>query len=336
MKAAVDPRVHLCRVDALVRSISPIDDIRAVAKIRQIIRREDIDVVHTHTSKAGVIGRVAAVLERRPCIIHGVHILPFHGVGTVERAIYVGVERALARHTDAFVCVSAGVRDESLRHGIGKASQYHVVPSGMDLDRFRLARPLDQDELASDLGHETPYHEIILVVGALERRKRHVDVVRAFARFAALHPSAVLVLAGSGPLESDLRQVIGQLGMSKRVKLIGFRNDIERWIASASICVSASEREGLPRVLVQYALACKPIVTSNLPGVQEVVQHRRTGFITETIDDLGAAIKGLLADRAARERMQKNSVNLDLEAWGVDQMAARIRTIYDSICHRPA
>ena len=152
----LDPAVSVEVLPSLVRELDPRRDMRAVWELTRSLRDTRPQVVHTHTSKAGIIGRVAARLAGVPAIVHGVHILPFLNVGRLQRLAYLGAERAVAAITDAFVDVSEGMRDVGLAHRVGPPERHVVIPSGMDLDRFADAQPVAAEEIQAAFGQPTP------------------------------------------------------------------------------------------------------------------------------------------------------------------------------------
>ena len=144
MFATLDPRIERIQIPSMQREVNPYKDIAALVHCVQVLRAIRPDLVHTHTSKAGIIGRTAARFVRVKYIIHGVHILPFLNVPPVQRWIYVNLERLMGRFTDAFINVSQEMCDACLAVGVGDAERHHIALSGMDIGRFRSAsRPAD-------------------------------------------------------------------------------------------------------------------------------------------------------------------------------------------------
>jgi glycosyltransferase involved in cell wall biosynthesis len=323
------------RIGSLVRQVSPVSDSRALLSVSRLLMVLKPAIVHTHTSKAGIIGRAAAVGTRVPIVIHGVHILPFLNVGKIERAMYLALERLLARHTTVFIHVSDALRQLTLSHGIGLASRHVVIPSGMDVDRFRSAPPIDDKAFASAFGisaNAVETCQLIVMVAALERRKRIGEFLREFKRLTSYAAPVYLAVLGEGPLRQELQQQTEELGLRERVAWLGFRDDVDRWIARAAVCVLASEREGLPRAVVQYALAAKPIVVADLPGVDAIVSDGETGFVVpaESLALMPDRIKQIL-DRPDLANAMSNALRrVELSPWTAVNMLAEIDRIYRS------
>lgn len=329
--AKLHPSVRPINMPEMVRPLSPASDFKATFAMRELCRSMRPDIVHTHTSKAGFVGRAGAWLARVPVIIHGVHILPFLNVGAVQKLLYLAAEKLLVPMTHAFVDVSEGMRQECLKHGIGTHKNHLVVASGMDVAAFQNASPIIADEFPELLPAAIASWddaEIIVMAAAFEDRKRQPAFIAAFAKVAAARPKAVLLLAGAGPIQPEIEAAIAVHNLQDRVRVIGFRADIARWMRSAAICVLSSEREGLPRVIVQYVLAGRPVVATYLPGVEAVVKHGTTGYLVKSVTEMADPIITLLADDALRQQFATAAASLDLSAWGAQHMAAQLETLY--------
>jgi glycosyltransferase involved in cell wall biosynthesis len=315
----------------LVHPISPMSDIRAVRRMAALFREIKPDVVHTHQSKAGILGRIAARMAGVPTIVHGVHILPFVNVGLAQTAIYVGAERLCATFTDAFVNVSPSVRDTSMEYGIGAANQHFVAYSAMDVERFKDPKPpADWREVlgVADGADKPP---TVVMLAAFEPRKRHVEFVNALPEAFAGLPDWRVVFAGEGAEMPAAKAAVAALGLADKVRFTGYRTDPEAIIALADVCVLASLREGLPRVLVQYAAAGKPSVVSALPGLEDVIADGVSAVVTPSADISAAAsaVARLLADDEERGRLAAGAAAIDVDAWSPASMHRAIQGAYD-------
>jgi glycosyltransferase involved in cell wall biosynthesis len=294
------------------------------------------DIVHTHTSKAGILGRLAGRIARAKAVVHGVHILPFLNVRRFKRWVFVAVERLTAPLTDAFVSVSPKMQECCLAENLGTHALHKVVPSGMDVAQFRDAAAFDQAELARELGVEVCPRQLVVMAAALEPRKRVAEFLPVFREVAAQCPDAMLAVLGEGP---DRERIMGQadeLGLSDRVRLLGFRTDIERWLASAAVCALSSEREGLPRAVIQYVLAGRPVVVADLPGLDAVLHDGENGFVTsaDNLTTMAAPIVRLLTTPRLSESFSAYSRTLDLSPWSIENMTAELERVYFSALRR--
>lgn len=336
MVGRLDPMVRRYQIGTLERPITPVKDARAAWSVASLLRRIRPQILHTHTSKAGAVGRIAARIAGTPGVVHGIHILPFLNVGRTERLAYLATERLLAPVTDAFVSVSAGMSDSALAHGIGPARKHTVVPSGMDLSRFRNARPVPPEDVAAAFGCPPAVAadlKLLVMVAALEPRKRVAEFLEVFADVAAADPHAALAILGEGREDGAIRARAAALGVADRVALLGFRDDVERWIARADVCVLASEREGLPRAVVQYVLAARPVVVTALPGLEALVVDGRNGYLVpiDRLDQMAAPIGRILADRHLASAMSNEALRLDLSRWSTSHMVERLEEVYRSV-----
>lgn len=324
-------RIRFVELPEMVHPIRPGQDVRAVRRLRALLTELQPDVIHTHQSKAGILGRLAAPAVPAALVVHGIHILPFDGVGRAKRAFYIAAEKFAARRTDLFIAVSRSVGQAYVDVGICK----HVEPvySGMPLDPFRGAPlPDDWPELlgvAPEAGARPP---VVLMLAAYEPRKRHREFLKAFAALRHEMPDVRILFAGKGPIEDEVRATVTELGLQDRVVFCGFRSDPESLIALADLCLLTSEREGLPRVVVQYITSGKPVLVADLPGIEEIVQDGRNGLITDPEDmaDTAAKLRDLLSDRDALARLAQGAHDTDVSEWDLERLGQRTTELYET------
>ncbi|MCR4267837.1 glycosyltransferase [Nitratireductor sp. ZSWI3] len=325
--------VKIETVEALTHPLAPSSDIRATRELARRFRDWRPDIVHTHQSKAGVIGRLAARQAAVPGIVHGVHILPFLHVGRSRRLLFLGAERMAAQFTRAFIDVSQAMRDICLAHSIGRPSQHHVVHSGFDLARFAQAEPPEDAHLLLGTEPGQPRPPVVLMLAALEPRKRHVEFIEAFERVVARIPDARLLLAGDGPARLAVEAAVRRSPVAANIRLLGYHSHPERLISLADICVLTSMREGLPRVVMQYLAGGRPCVVSRLPGVEEVVKNGINGLVTPA-GDVGAAADvtaDLLEDPAYRFCLAEGARATDLSSWSIEAMCDHVEAVYETV-----
>ena len=336
--AEADPKVvaeaarfaTVVKVPQLVHPVRPIDDLRAFLALRTWFRSNAPDVVHTHQSKAGIVGRFAAAAAGVPLIVHGVHILPFHNAGLVSGLVYRTAEHLAAAATHAFVHVSPGTRSEYEEAGIGRGLPHRVAYSAMDVSRFAAAAPPPdwRELLGLAPGEATP--PVALMLSSFEPRKRHIAFVRALATALPRDSDIRFVFAGEGPTEPEVRSLVEELGLGRNVRLAGFRADPENMIALCDVCFLTSQREGLPRALIQATAAGKPVAATWLPGIETVARHGENAIITDAGDVQGLAhrLVALLADSAERRRMAEAAGAIPLDDWAPGAMNAAILAAY--------
>jgi glycosyltransferase involved in cell wall biosynthesis len=336
---AVEAGLPATSIRELGRRISPVSDLRAFAQLLRLVFREGPDVVHTHTAKAGTLGRVAACLfnltraRSRRCLVvhtfHG-HVLTGYFGPTTNAAVRVA-ERTLARVTDRVVTISPAQRDDIVtRFGIAPAARTVVVPLGLDLDR--LAR---LDPLAPHLRHQFGIAERALVIGYVGRFVAIKDLptlVRAFARVAAVRPEAVLLLVGDGPLRPEIDALITALSLQKQVRLAGWIDDLPPLYATIDICALSSLNEGTPVALLEAMAAGRAVVATRVGGVADVVEHERTGLLVQPGDPdaLADAIVRLAADPGERSRMGAAGRDAVVGRFSSQRLVEDIDALYKS------
>ena len=333
------PGLHLVCAPSLTREIAPKLDLAAYGELRRLFETLSPDVVHTHQSKAGIVGRWAAVRARVPLIVHGVHIIPYIDGGRVKRGVYLAAERATARVTDGFIHVSEGMRRISRDHRVGEGRAHAVVPSGFDLARFETATPPPAGDPV--WGADGPDHSdfTLVMLASFEPRKGHVALLRRLADLLSRDaPRTRLVLAGEGPERARIESTIAELGLRDRVILTGFRTDPERIVAMADACLHCSTLEGLPRSVLQYIAAGKPVAMFDLPGLDEVLTDGTNGFAVPQgdWDALLDRVRALATDPELRARIAAGAKATDLSSWNADLMAGRTTAIYEDLLRAKA
>jgi len=333
LRRRLDPRVQVAALPSLRRAIHPWRDLNAYGACVRLFRQWQPDIVHTHTSKAGIVGRWAAWRAGVPVIIHGIHILPHVNEGWLQRHLFLWIERATALITDAFVNVGQDMMEQAIRDGIGSVARHRMIPSGMDLQRFAVerARPGAWRKILGEEAKGLPQNPRFLVlVSRLEQRKGQEAFLEVFQRVAQQVPEAVLLLVGEGPDRFALERRARELDLQGRVVFTGFRADVERLRAIADVGLLSSCREGLPRVLIQYALAGLPVVATDIPGVREVIDPGVHGFTAPPADlaSMEAPLVRLLTDEPFRQLMASEIRAKDFSAWSVDSMVGMLDFLY--------
>lgn len=294
-------------VENLVRDIHPIKDFRAVLNTRALIRQARPDVLHTHESKAGVIGRLAAV-GTKTAVIHTVHMASFgSGYGRASSLVYQWVERMVGPLTDVLIFVGGDLRRQFQDAGIAPRGIQAVVPSRINLSEFELTpneRELQRAQMRATLNVKSN-QKLLLNIGLLEPRKRQGFLIQAIAG-AIKSNDWRLLLVGIGPDENNIRKLVSELDLEGHVHLLGFRKDIPALMAAADVLVHASLSEGVAQVMVQAAAMGLPIVATNVQGVGDVSHVR---VVAQDGLELPAALTELLMNAEPGDQVS------DLSAW---------------------
>jgi glycosyltransferase involved in cell wall biosynthesis len=321
-------------ISSLSRNIHPVDDLRSYVSVVRLMRRLQPEIVHTHMSKVGTLGRLAASVSGAPVRIH-----MFHGhvlrdyFGSPASALARGVERSLARKTDAFVAVSSPDRTELLSLGIGRAGQWRVIPYGLvpdDAGGTELSAP----EARAELGVRGA-GALVGIVGRLDAIKDHATFLRAAALVAARDAGATFVVAGDGDLrqeiEAEARRVLGD-----RVVLPGWVSNRAALYGALDIVVLTSRREGTPMSLIEAAGAAKPVVATRVGGVADVVRDGVSGFIVSPGDHpaLADRILTLLSDPARRRAMGSSAQRWVRDRYSMGRHLDAIASLYGELMNR--
>jgi glycosyltransferase involved in cell wall biosynthesis len=335
MIARLHPGVKAIQVQSLTRRIDPLRDLRAMRTIRRLLWWLRPDIVHTHTSKAGVVGRVAAMGIPSLAVVHGIHILAFINVGWLQRRIYVALERVTASVTHAFVDVSPGMKELALAHGVGTPDLHYIVPSGMDIDSFRSRRPKQSGVSNAAIPSPAPRRRVVYLAN-YEPRKAHRELIDAIAARRDQFGDTTFVLAGTGVLEASLRQHVITLGLQDIVDVCGYVSDAPALLETADLCIYCSGREGLPRAVVQYCASGKPAVLFELPGIEVIIKSEQNGIICKPGDfaSMMRAVRTLLDDADLLAVMSANAQSVDLNDWSINNMGVSLESIYHTAVMR--
>lgn len=320
----------------LVRAIRPAVDLRAYRALRRSIRRLRPEVVHTHSSKAGILGRAAAWAERVPAVVHTIHGLPF-GPSELpaKNRIYIALERWAARRSHAIVGVCDAMAEQALAEGVGRPEQYSTVYSGMDVDAF-LNPPRPRDEVRRELGLADD--EVAFgTVARLFERKGHDDILAAAPGVLRSDPRVRFVFIGDGIWRDRLSAEAERLGVRHAVHFTGLVSPdrIPELLGALDAVVHPSLREGLARVLPQALLVGRPVISYDVDGAREVVLPE-TGILLppRSIESLGAAILRLAADPGLRESMGREGRARFAHRFRHETMTEQLRSLYERILDR--
>jgi glycosyltransferase involved in cell wall biosynthesis len=307
---ARDYGARLEPLPSLSPEIDPRADLEALLALRRIVRTFKPHIVHTHTAKAGVLGRLAAIApgRRRPLIVHTYHGHVLDGYfGPLVTAAYRGVERALAPLSDRLVGVSDATVDDLVRLGVARPERFAVIPLGLDLDRFLSLAP-EPDAAARAAAGARPDDVVALYAGRLVPIKQVDVLLRGVARARESGAPLRLVILGDGELRPELERLARGLRIEGHVTFAGYRADVEPYLAGSDLAVLSSANEGTPVSLIEAAAAARPLVSTRVGGVADVVAEG-TGRLVAAgdADALGAALAELAADAGTRLEMGRRA-----------------------------
>jgi glycosyltransferase involved in cell wall biosynthesis len=321
-------------VPGLRPELRPWDDLRALVALTRRLRRFRPDIVHTHTAKAGLLGRVAALLSGRPrpVIVHTYHGHVLEGYfGPLRNAVYRTLERWLGRVSDVLIGVSSATVDDLVRLRVAPRSKFRVVPIGLDLRRFFDVSAEAGAAFRSEAG--TTAGEVLLTfVGRLVPIKRVDVLLRAVARARELGANVRLVIVGDGETRADIEELSAQLGIVEHVYFAGYRADMVAVTAASDIAVLSSDNEGTPVSLIEASAAATPSASTRVGGVADVVTPE-TGLLVEAgdHDGLGDAIATLAADAGRRTEMGGLARRHVRSRYSVDRLVTDVDALYSEL-----
>ncbi len=320
------PGVEFYQVLSLLRPIRPLADLRALWSLTALLRRLKPAIVHTHSSKAGILGRWAARLAGVPIIIHSIHGYGFTRYQhPLLRWLLIQLERATCRVTTRFFAVSEANRRLGIDLGLFAAEHCTVIRSGVDLQALRQTR-VNLVAKRRELGLE-PGCPIIGMIAPLKPQKAPLDYVRMAALVRDSRPDARFLLVGDGELRPAVESEVGRLGLSGRFHLTGWRRDIPEIMRCLDVCVLTSLWEGLPRVYLEALASGVPVVGTRVDGAAEVILDGVNGYLLEPGDVPGLAerVLHLLAnpDTAARMGAEGQSLTDEFDIRAMVQRHER-------------
>jgi len=318
-------------VPELVRAVHPLKDFLALRKLESLLRAQKPDLVHTHSGKAGILGRLAARRAGVPLIVHHIHGPSFGNFqGAAANLLFTAAERRAGKVTDHFIVVAEAMKQRYLAAGIGQVENYTKIFSGFALDPFLAGQT--ETGLRHQLGF-APEHFVIGQVARLVPRKGHADLLHALRRLLTNCPHARLLYVGGGPLRTEIESLVKSLGLGAHVVFTGVvpPAEVPRHLGVMDCLAHLSTfPEGLPRALPQALAAGKPVVAYDFDGAEEICRDNETGFLIPTGDTNKAAEKLLVLARspALREKFGAAGTAFVQNYFSVEKMVADQYNLY--------
>lgn len=315
------------------REIHPWRDTRSYYRLLKLLREIQPDIVHTHSSKAGILGRAAAFQLRIPCV-HTIHGPSFYaGQSKVAYHLYRWLETWAARRCDRLISVCDAMTDQYVAAGVAPRSKFVTVYSGMEVDQF-LNPPRSRETVREELGFR-PEHLVVGKVARLFHLKGHDDVITAAEQAVRMNPLIRFLFVGDGLLKAELQRRIEQLGLREHFVFTGLvpPEKVPELIQAMDIVVHTSLREGLARVLPQGLIAGKPVISYDVDGAREVVLPNQTGYLLQPRDIAGLvqAIQTLASNPQQRQAFGQAGRDLCVERFRHQNMTQQLREIYSEV-----
>jgi len=331
--AAAIPDLRREPVAELVRPVAPALDARALRRLVAVMRRLEPDVVHTHSSKAGVLGRIAARVAAVPVTVHSIHGYGFTPLQPAPvRVLFLVAERVMSRWTDHFIAVSERNLKTGLELGLFPPGRASLIRSGIELGRFRSAGGAAEARRRLGLPDRAP---LVVQIGNFKPQKAPLDFVRLAARVASELPETWFVMVGDGELRAAAEELAEDLDIADRMVFCGWWDDVPGLLAAARVSVLTSRHEGLPRAAVESLAAGVPVVATAVDGTPEVVRHRHNGFLADAgdVDGLARRVVALIRDDELHRRLADAAPN-DLDDFDIDRMVRQQEDLYQWLLGR--
>lgn len=325
-------------VSELAPPIRPASDAMALRRLIGIVRSFRPDVIHTHTAKAGFLGRAAALsVHPRPVVVHTYHGHVLEGYfGPAKTSVYRGLERSAARISDQLIGVSQATVDDLVRLGVAPADRFRVVPLGLNLDPYK-ELALSPDQAARRELNIEGTGLLFVFVGRIARIKRLDVMLESIALARAAGEPIQLAIIGDGEGRVDLEQLAMNLGIEESVHFLGYRTDLDRVMAAADVVALSSDNEGTPVSLIEAAASGRPVVATDVGGVRDVVTDE-TGIVVEPDDPeaLAGGMVTLARNDDLRRRMGERARTHSIGNFSAGRLVGDIDSLYRELLSRRA
>ena len=322
-------------IPELIRNISIWHDVITFFKLGMIFRQHKFDIIHTHSAKAGFLGRIAAkFFSKKSKVVHTLHGSSFHPYQhAIVRYFYILCEKIASKFTDYFISVSSVIVENHIKHGIVKPDACSVIRSGFKIEEYKMASKF-REKKRKQLGLK---HDDVLIgmIGRLFPLKGQEYLLRVFAKISGKYPFVHLILVGDGILRKDFENFVRQRNLTQKVHFTGLvePKDIPFFASAIDIGVHTSLREGLPRAVVQILAAGSPVVAFDIDGAREVIQSGINGFLVPACNEsvLEEKLCFLIEHVEERKKMGIAGQNMVFEEFSAEKMVAETEKVYFNI-----
>ena len=317
----------------LGRELNLFRDLTTLLYLYRIFKKEKPDIVHTHTAKAGTVGRIAAVLAGVPIIVHTFHGHVLHGYfGKHKTNVFRWVERILAKWSTTIIAVSQQCKDDLIRYQIGTDETIRMIPLGLDLDRFSQTNPEARTLLRDEWG--VPQDAFLFgMIARMVPIKRHEDLFRAIPLVLQQLPNTYFIIVGDGERRKELESLMQEIQIQHRCIFAGFRQDLERVYQAVDAVVLTSGNEGLPVAIIESLSSGKPVVSTNVGGVSELIQDGLTGYLAEpfNVKSIADNLIKMASDPHKAQSMGKQAQIDILKRFSIQRLVRDIEECYEDL-----
>ena len=316
---------------SLERKVNPFHDIEAFLEIQKILGKEKFAIIHTHSSKAGVLGRWAAYFTKIPIIIHTVHGNSFHpNQSWLKKEFYRWSEKITSQITTKLIPVGYVVADEIIEAGVASRDKLSVIHSGINFEKFDKA--FDSKAIRAGIGI-SPDNFVVGTVGSLVPCKGHHYLIEAIATVHSIIPNVHLILVGDGPLRGELEQHGYNLNIANNISFLGYRDDVPELLSIMDVFVISSLWEGVGRALTEAMYMERPVVGTAVNGVPELIKHNVNGLLVPSKNSqaLAKAILTLIQNRDKAKIFGERAKKHVYPEFSVELMVQRIHELYQQL-----
>jgi glycosyltransferase involved in cell wall biosynthesis len=314
----------------LVREINPIKDLLSFYNIYNFLKKNKIYIVHTHSSKAGFLGRIAAHFAKTPIVIHTVHGWSFHHhMSPIKRKLYIALEKLAANFSDAIIVVTKLDIKKGLNAGIGTKRKYHLIRSAIPVDQFN-PKSLSRESIRSELGIPT---DVVVIgnIGRLSPQKNPLVWLQIAERIHIARPDVYFLMVGDGPMRRQVEDLWRRSNLKEKLILTGLHKDTPKMFKAIDIFLLTSLWEGLPRVIPESYLMNVPVVAFEVDGIQEAILHKETGFLCSqgNLNQITDYCIFLIDHKNIRVQMGNRGREFALKYFNLHHMIKQIEQIYE-------
>ncbi len=332
LEESIDRGINLIIMPELVREINPLKDIRAFFKLYRFISKGKYQIVHTHSSKAGILGRLAAYLAKTPIIIHTIHGWSFHNrMPSLKKKIYIFLERWIASFTKVMIVVTSKDKAKGLSEKISFPDKYLLIRSAIPLDDF-IYKTSDRQKVRK--GYKIPLHSPVLGnVGRFSSQKNPLEWIKIAGIIARKVPNCYFLLVGDGPLYGQVMRQCQEEKILDRTRFTGLQRNVSKFMSAMDVFLMTSLWEGLPRVIPEAMSIGLPIVAYCVDGIEEVIEHGKTGYLSSpgNIEESAQFCISLLENPILQKQIMKNSQTFLASEFNLKTMICQLENLYLSL-----
>lgn len=335
IETALEKGIQFNRIPHLVQPINIFKDLVALLELILLIKRKKYNIVHTHNSKAGILGRLAAKINRVPVIVHTIHGFAFHDFECKWRKkLFIFLEKFTAKFTDKLFVISKPLMEWGLAEGIGNAEKYIINYDGIEIEKFQ--NYVDVEAKKKEFGL-SPDERVVGTVAKLWEGKGHKYLLEAASEIIKFYKDVKFMFVGEGYLDKELKDYAKKLNIADSIIFTGFKTDIPEITAIFDIACLPSLFEGMGRVLLEAQASGKPVVATRVGGIAEIVKDGQSGILVPPADShaLAEAIIKLLKERELLEKMGRAARERVGNEFSSKEMVRKVYMIYNEFTQRP-